>query len=282
MMDKLHWYAGIHLAPSSVGALRFARWLHTTAPDHYALHGVYCVSPLHVVQPSTVAAAPDVTRHRLTLARFVERFECDDVFQTLEAIVGDADAVLRAMIDQRGGHAIVVGRSAGRHESAIVSLGAVPRRLIRKATVPVIVVPPDVPTDQLGGGPVVAAVTPDADSAAALRFAQDFARRHDLDLRLVHVVPQVSGADLDGNADAAEARRRLHAWCRERELADPSLAIVGGRVANAIIEHAQHQDASLIVCGSRRLSLVERLISSSQGSQVAAHADRSVAIVPPS
>lgn len=44
---------------------------------------------------------------------------------------------------------------------------------------------------------------------------------------------------------------------------------------------AQAHDASIIVCGSRRLSLADRVFQASTGSTLAAYARRPVVVVPP-
>ena len=125
----------------------------------------------------------------------------------------------------------------------------------------------------------------------ALRFGLTFAETHGWDTRIVHIVSRVSTTaprepradvgELQPTPSTTEARERVERWCHAEGMLSPSCDVFHGRTVPTLLEFAKQVDASMIVCGSRRLSLLERLLSSSVGSGVAAHADRPVAVVPP-
>ncbi len=55
-----------------------------------------------------------------------------------------------------------------------------------------------------------------------------------------------------------------------------------GGVSEATCAYAREVGACAIVTGSRKLNAIERLFSTSVGSEIAANADRPVLVVPPS
>lgn len=284
-MRRYDWLVGIDLAPSSRGVLRYADWLHRQGAVEHQLHGMYSVAN----------AVPDGTLQLVheseTLESFVTSRECRDAFTTLRAVSGAADRMLARRATEVGADGILVGRAAATDERAFVSLGPIPRRLLRRAPVPVIVVPPDLGPSTFSGGPVVIAVTPSGDSVGALRFGLTFAETHGWDVRIVHVLPRGSttaprepGADageIQPTPSTTESRDKVERWCRAEGMLNPRCDVFHGRIEPTLLDLAKQVDASMIVCGSRRLSLLERLLSSSVGSGVAAHADRPVAVVPP-
>ena len=198
-MRRYDWLVGIDLAPSSRGVLRYADWLHRQGAAEHQLHGMYSVSN----------AVPDDSLELVdegkTLESFVTSRECRDAFKTLRAVSGAADRMLARRATALSVDGILVGRAAGANERAFVSLGPIPRRLLRRTPVPVVVVPPDLGPATFGGGPVVIAVTPSGDSVGALRFGLTFAETHGWDTRIVHIVSRVSTtAPREPGADVGE------------------------------------------------------------------------------
>ena len=59
------------------------------------------------------------------------------------------------------------------------------------------------------------------------------------------------------------------------------IVVVDGPIVRALWTAAVKERACMLVCGSRRLSLLERIFTSSVGSELAATSPLPVAIVPP-
>lgn len=99
----------------------------------------------------------------------------------------------------------------------MIRLGRVARRILRRLGAPVLVVPPDLRAEQIGGGPVTALTSVSADSARACRFAADLAARlgRPLAARASHA-PYLAREPTERarKARAAERLAALAAWSR--------------------------------------------------------------------
>jgi nucleotide-binding universal stress UspA family protein len=222
-------------------------------------------------------------------------------FASFEAVPDDApEQALVRVAEAHAAAGIIVGRAAPASEWSLVSLGRVARRLLRHAPLPVMVVPPDLDVAALGRGPVVIGAAALDDAVSAIRLGHALAQSLGLPARIVHVVPdpaalpvasvdpgvaytslQQAGTALDRGRLQAEAERGLAAWLRERGLPELPVRAELGRKTWALLDVARAEEATMIVCGSRRLSLAERIFEASVGSQLAAQADRPVLVVPP-
>jgi nucleotide-binding universal stress UspA family protein len=221
-------------------------------------------------------------------------------FSAFEVVPGDTpEAVLAHVAEERDADGLIVGRAGAAGEWSLVSLGRVARRLLRHVPRPVVVVPPDLDVAALGRGPVVIAAAPVDHAVAAIRFGRKLAETLDLPALLVHVIPDPAvypvGADpaltytsaqqastlLDRARVRAQAEHGLQAWLREHGLGEPPVRAEPGRKSWTLLDVARSVDATMIVCGSRRLSLAERIFQSSVGTELAGQADRPVVVVPP-
>jgi len=182
---------------------------------------------------------------------------------------------------------IIIGRVSGRDPPAPARLGKVARRLVRRLPVPVMVVPPDLLRTDIGKGPVVLATDLDAASIPAAEMARDLARAFGREL-LVACVDEsfyrVPAFAPDAIVPLTLVERRTDeavlAWTRARGLDSPRLQLCEGERVSTLASVAREHDAALIVCGSRRLSLGERIFASSTASELARRGDRAVLVVP--
>jgi nucleotide-binding universal stress UspA family protein len=254
------------------------------------------------------AAAPEIVGLHV-LEQHVRSSVRDDV---IDALVGAADAALRRVAGSLPGgaplsaarvvvadvaedalasvaasvDALIVGRIAPREGMSLVRLGRVARHLLRRVPVPVMVVPPDLRQSAIGSGPIVLATDLGAHSVAAGLLARRLANEIGRPLVIAHVVsdvqphvlfgpsirPQPTGADL--------AAADIEAWIAANDLAPATAQLVEGDTVERLMELARKHEAPFVVCGSRRLSMVERIFSSSVGMELARHADRGVLVVP--
>jgi nucleotide-binding universal stress UspA family protein len=164
-------------------------------------------------------------------------------------------------------------------------LGQVARRILRGLGHPVIVVPPDLTQGWIDSRAVVVATDLRDDAVAAVRFAGRFAAEAGLDLVVVHVAPATSVAFDSQQAvlhprDEAPPPAAVERWMTQHGLGQARVRVVRGDVVAAIVDVARQEHAALVVVGSRRLSRVEHLFTSSVGTDLARTCDRAVAIVP--
>ena len=288
------WVVGLDLQPDSVGPLRFAQWIRSQLGNSggprmigvHVLEGFYLYSMMrhHDVDKLVRLAAEAVEDD-------VEKAGAEEAFDAIHVLPGSgADHALEEFCNHRGASALVVGRHAERSDRAEHRLGRVTRRAIRGLSRPTIVVPPAFEADAAGEGPIVVATDLDDVGVNAARFARRLADSIGRELRLLHVVPTPEryGAryapreSLEELRQANEAggRDALERWCEEHVLADELRSVRAGSVVGSILRVAREWDAAMLVLGSRHLSLLERVVISSVGTEVAATAPCPVALVP--
>lgn len=146
----------------------------------------------------------------------------------------------------------------------------VPTSLLRELPCPVVVVPPGVDPTSLGSGPVLVGVELDDASVAAADFGRELGRRLDLPTVLVHAAP----------AAHVSLTPALDDWAERHGFDDLALETRIGGCRTELLEAAREHGASLIVCGSRRLSPIHRFFRSTTGTELAARAIVPVAVVP--
>jgi nucleotide-binding universal stress UspA family protein len=286
----MRWIVGLDLLELSVGALRFASWLRRRAPEERSC-GVHVLTP-HPLRQSLANKTEE--EFRLWVHGLAQ--ECVDqagVAEQLDGVVlveGETaeEGLLAALAAERG-KALIIGRKAASGAESFVRLGRVARRLLRQMPAPIVVVPPDLERE-LPPGPVVLATDLGPSAASALRFAQALAETIGRELLVVYayevhsplqsyVNPSVWGqATLEATA-AAESS--VAAYCEEHQLSVRSL-VVRGPTAHGVLETAVREKACMIVTGSRQLSLLDRIFTSSVGGDLAALASIPVAVVPAS
>lgn len=284
----MRWIVGLDLLDHSRGAIRFARWLHRTQAAE-AMIGVHALG----MAPTGHAAGPaEGSFHAWVHAatrRAVDELGASDAFAELGVIEAMApeDGLEQALVDKRAS-GLIVGRRARSDEDPVIRLGRVARRLLRQMPAPLAVVPPDL-GEAPPPGPVIVATDLDASAEAALAFAVRFARAIGRDLVVVHAVT-VAGALQAYLSAQAWDREHLEAIERGEAAVRTHLAargvqarveVVRSPIGAGVLAACARHDACALICGSRRLSLVDRIFTSSVGSELAALAAIPVLVIPP-
>jgi nucleotide-binding universal stress UspA family protein len=163
-------------------------------------------------------------------------------------------------------------------------LGSVAEKVLRKATCPVMTVPPALATT--GTVPYTRLLCPvdfSESSLTALRFAISLAKESDAHLTLLHVIDVPPDDELlMERFDAPEfrryvdeqARRRLEALVTDdvREWCQPETKVSYGKPYRQILEMAASEDADLIVIGVRGRNPVDLTLFGSTTNHVVRHA----------
>jgi nucleotide-binding universal stress UspA family protein len=300
MLEAPTWIVGMDLTPTSHGAVRLARWLSDRSRPAPRMRGVFVGSTKTIERELPGARLPG-ERARMMLRAAAESLGATAAFEAFEAVPDDSpEEALARLAETSAATGIIVGRAGPASEWTLVSLGRVARRLLRHAPCPVMVAPPDLDVATLGRGPVVIGAAATDDAVSAVRFGHALAQSLGLATRLVQIIPDpaalpvasvdptaahpdvpVAGTVRDRARLLADAERTLGEWLRARGLPELPMRTELGRKAWTLLDVARAEEATLLVCGSRRLSLAERIFDSSVGSQLAAQADRPVLVVPP-
>lgn len=286
------WIVGIDLHHRSDGAARFAAWLKERAAPPVALVGIHAVP----------TPALDELERFEGRARVKDRLQAEaevalkqtgvrEAFAAVEVAEseGAAEGLVKARAD-RAAEGLVVGRKASREGTDLVRLGSVARRLLQKLVAPTFVVPPDLEPGQLGDGPIVVAVTPADASLGAVQFGAALAKalsRPLVFVRAISIPDEYAQIYWSGEAMAEfkaqrvkAAEQKTSAWLAEHGQVGP-LTVRYGDEVEEILAGATELRAPLLVCGSRLLSRLERLVALSASSELAARAAVPVLVVPP-
>jgi nucleotide-binding universal stress UspA family protein len=291
----MRWVVGLDLRPESQGAIHFGVWLakrmHETPQQ--SLIGVHVVEQESTFPILRYHAEEEVQMGATTAAkRAVEEAMAGDWMGEPHVVLGaTADERLAAALPLYQADGLIVGRQAKAGQDLIQRLGRVARRLLRKLPVPVIVVPPDLLESSVGDGPVIMATDLGDDAVSAARFARKVATRISKPLVVAHVVPMPDDVGVVAYVpdfswekvrsdwhDSAVAQ--LVAWTEEHEIEADRRVVEAGITVTRLVDLARREDASMIVCGSRSLNMLERVFSSSIGAEVGAAATVPVCVVP--
>jgi len=288
----MKWLAATNLLADSQGTLELASWFRSHSPGaESADFAVMAVAADAFVPSIPSEREPYVAKLTAVLNENVVAAVGSDVFGHLEVrVAGAPSATLSDAADEMGS-TLLLGRRATKHSHSFVRLGAVARRAIRRLAGPLMIVPADWQGETAGSGPVVVAVDPSKPSLTALEFGGRLAKAAGRELLLAHVLPGIEelGVAYLPAARSVVLRRdqaqaaidAFHGFVREHDLGDIPTRVVSGPTIDAVLELASEIDAFAIACGSRGLSLSERIVSASVGSELAALATVPVAIIPP-
>jgi len=285
------WIVGLDLGPRSLGALRFATWMvrHSQAGGE-RLVGIHVLEEAHLQAALRYHHLAEIEVNAAhTAQEQLAQAGATDVL-TVHVVEGtEAETTLEAACAFHRGNALVIGRNAPRDSANPVRLGRVARRVLRSLDEPVMVVPPDL-TDA-GSGAVVLAVSMDEDADSAAAFAQDFATRFGRELVLARVAPMPehhSAQYLPAETLAKirsehqhAADRELATWAEEHGIGELRRVVLQGGIVDQLVELATKEHALAVITGSRRLTLFERWLLASTGSELAARAPCPVVVVPP-
>ena len=273
----MHWIVGVGLAPEDCGALEFAAWLQENTE-----------ATLEVVTAVPIVPAPGLSKRaeaklRAEFSRVqaeaIAEAEPVDVAETTVVVGPSTEGVLqhRAMERQAG---LIVGRAATQSDPGVVRLGRTARRLLRSLPGPTAVVPADLTRAVVRDGPVLLAIDAHDDCLGAAAFARSLGR----EIVLVHAlesptrglsrVPEVERAVEESHLSA------IRAFVAAHDLDGFRLDVRDGTPVEAILSAASDVRASVVVCGSRRLGLAERVFVGSTASMVAAAHNGPVIVVP--
>ena len=288
------WILGLDLREGAEGPLVFAGWLQTQLG---AMESVV-LEPIHVIEDNEISrlARADKREQVISLAE-------DAVTRTLARAgvttglsnavrlvkVGEPEDVLASAA--LGADGLIIGRLAPRDKGRLFRLGSVARRLLRTLPAPTLVVPPDLRHQQIGKGPIILACDLHEDSISATRFARRMADRLNRELVLAHVVrmpytwsdgylpPDVINqicVDMHAQGEAA-----LERWAAKHGMTSLRRVVREGMAFDQLTYLARQEDALMLVAGSRKLKVSERIFVGSVGTELAASASCTVAVVPP-
>lgn len=296
MLMRMQWLVGLDLAPSSRGAVVFARWLaerstQTDQPD--SLRGVHVIER-NLLAPLFGTSSPDdvIEEARQQARVSLDEVEAVDAFEKIHVGLdtrADEGLAREAAIFEPD--AIIVGRKARKDATGIFRLGPTAHRLLRTLPAPVMVVPTDLTRTAIGPGPILVATDLEGHSVPAARLAHELAAHLGRDVAYCHVVADPrstleryfsSKAVVElGDQMMSTGTRMLSAWLDVEDLAGPATHVVQGNTVDAICETALQVRAPLIVLGSRRLSGLERAFVGSTSTDLARVSPCPVLVVPP-
>jgi nucleotide-binding universal stress UspA family protein len=285
------WIVGLDLGKRSEGALRFATWMvrHSQAGGE-RLVGIHVLEEAHLQAALRYHHLAEIEANAGQTARdIVAQLGAEDILDVHVVEGTNAETTLEHACAFHRGYALVIGRNALRDSVNPLRLGRVARRVLRSLDEPVMVVPPDLV--DAGSGAVILAASNEDDAGSAAAFALDFATRFGRELVLAHVAPMPDhhSAQYVPVETLAKIRsehqiageRELESWAQAHGLDSHRRVVLQGGVSEQLVDLAAREYALAIVTGSRRLSLFERWLLASTGSELAAHAACPVVVVPP-
>ena len=291
----MRWIVGLDLRPESQGAIHFGVWLSQQMHEQpqQSLIGVHVVEQESTFPILRYHADEEVQAGALKAAQSaVEAAMAKDWIGEPHIVLGDtAEQRLAAVLPLYHADGLILGRQAKAGQDRFVRLGRVARRMIRRLPAPVFVVPPDMLAGEVGEGPVIVATDLREHSTAAARFGRAVASRISRQLLLAHVVPIPDDVGVVAyvphfswekvrQAWHNEAVERLVVWANEHEIDAERRVVEAGLTVARLVDLAEREKASMIVCGSRTLNAVERVFSSSVATELAAAARVPVCVVP--
>lgn len=284
----MRYVVGVDTRERSRGAVEFAGFLERRssgrAPTELVAVQVLDQRARVSLRDDLADEAVAAAERRLALA--LEGADAVAQFAITRVVVAERPELgLANAVASHGADALVVGRIAPSTGAVLPRLGQVARRVVRGLGRPVIVVPPDLTQGWIDSRTVVVAADLRDDAVAAVRFARRLATETDLELVVVHVAPRSAAAFDSEQAvlhprDEAPSAAQVERWMGVHGLELARIRVASGDVVASLVDVARHERAALVVVGSRRLSSVERLFSSSVGTDLARSCDRAVAIVP--
>jgi nucleotide-binding universal stress UspA family protein len=282
----MRWIVGLDLRPYSQGAIKTARWLgqHDGARARHRFYGVHVVPELPRVSARDDMMDTLCERAREHAVQAVAQAGAADAITRIDAVPGVATRALTAASTFYDVDGLIIGRHGPREGGTVVRLGTVARQLLRSLPAAVMVVPPDHDPEAQPEGPVLVATDLAADAAAAGRFGLRLAQELGVDLVLLHV-PETGqlAAQLGAtpHSPIVQDPEAFERWVDTYGLGGARTETSPGDPIEQTLKLAEAHDASLIVCGSRRLSLTDRVFQASTGSTLAAYSPRPVVVVPP-
>ena len=267
-----------------------ARWMAKNAAENHTPRFI----GVHVIpRPPRVAARDDVVDElcgkAVEHAREVLAGEgVLDAFERIEAVPGvSAEDTLESAARYYNADGMIIGRHGPRDHDSMIRLGKVARRLIRKLPTALMIVPPETRPEDIGKGPVITATDLGEASVAAARFGLVFAQDFGRDLTVMHARSARHHPSTEVSLEMAqllvepEDPGALDQWMSSYGLGGATGRVEYGDPVREMARLAESEDATLLVLGSRHLSLAERVFVASSGTDLARETKVPVLIVPP-
>lgn len=289
----MKWLIGVDLQDKAAGALQFAGWLrdHAVSGTTLSFLPVHALEEPYLLQALRHTHLSDVEQKSAADAQVqLEHAGFGPATSTTVARGVAADEVLVRQFDAAGADVLLIGRQAPKDERTFVRLGRVARRLVRRLPCPLVVVPPDLRSEQIGRGPIILATDLEETCGSAASFARRVAHQVGRPLVVAHVVSDavetaryLPSATVDQflSQVGLERDRDLRVWLRGHKLEDAAAVVAHGDVVARLSSIAEAEHAPLIVVGSRGLGTIERLFATSVGTDLSCWAGCAVAMVPP-
>lgn len=284
----MRWIVGIDLRERSHGAVHMAAWMraHYRGAEPAEFVGIHVVDER--LRDSAKVMSEVTAAGKRALASVAEQCGVATPFTDVRLVLAPSveEGLARAAASP-GIDGLLIGRIAPREGRSLVRLGSVARRLLRSLPAPVLVVPPNLVGSDIGGGAIMLATDLGETSIAAARFSSQLASELGRDLVATHLDPERDvGHDLLGDRTilASWTPRRTLAdvdeWVREHAIPAARTSIADDSVVDGLLAAAHHEGAAILACGSRRLGALDRIFTSSVGTDLARMADRPVLVVP--
>lgn len=282
----VRWIVGLDLRPYSQGAIKTAGWLaqHAAPEMRHRFYGVHVVPQVPRVSVRDDVLDELCERAHEQAEQTVAEAGASEAIDRVDAVPGHPTETLAAASTFYDADGLIVGRHGPREGGTVVRLGTVARQLLRSLPTAVMVVPPDHDPAARPPGPVLVATDLAPDAAAAGRFGLRLAQVLGVDLVLLHVPETGQLAAQLGAAPHSPLvtdPQAFETWVDTYGLGGARTETSPGDPVEQTLRLATIHDASLIVCGSRRLTLSDRMFQASTGSTLAAYAPIPVVVVPP-
>lgn len=249
-------------------ALLFTKWFRAGLHVLYVQHGAHLPADHPGARRPLVSEVSDyLPRLQVRLTRFAEpalRASKSELPVELEVVEGDVVEEILDKVLVLPADLLVVGTHGhgGLHR---LTLGSVTEKVLRRATCPVLAVPPatvEEAPEPLLFGTVVCAVDFSEASRGALRYAVELAREADAHLVVAHVLegfrtddaplPPSEPGWVPSASERAEALERLRAFVthdrRDVEVAREDVVLTG-KAWRALAAFARQREARLLVVG---------------------------------
>jgi nucleotide-binding universal stress UspA family protein len=266
-------------------AVAIAKWYDSSLTALHVIHVV--LPPPPVLVPAYPVSAPLTETDRETLDQRMRTWLAPANQGGLQTEVVIAEGNVASCIVEQAtampADLVVIG-THGLEGFDRLMLGSVAEKVLRKATCPVMTVPPALATT--GKVPYTRLLCPvdfSDSSLTAFRFAISLAKESDAHLTLLHVIDVPPDDELlMERFDAPEfrryvdeqVRRRLEALVTDdvREWCQPETKVSYGKPYRQILETAASEDADLIVIGVRGRNPVDLTLFGSTTNHVVRHA----------
>ncbi len=283
------WVLGLDLRADADGAITFAKWLRDHLEPQIQLTGLHVIEEdVHGILTQIDPHAEVLTLAESAVATALARAGAEQTLDSLRLVESEPpeEALAQAAADAEG---LIIGRLAPRGKVRLVRLGRVARRLLRQLPAPTIVVPPDLQPTDVGAGPIIVATNAHDDALEAIHFAARMAARLERELVLALVVstphgwpdtylPRAAIEQIHSGILAGGERKLAH-WAQTHDLTQHRQVVRAGAVAHQLLDLAEHEDALMLVTGSRQLGALGRVFSTSVGTLLCGSARCPVAVV---